>query len=466
MTVLVSLRRALSGCIIAALFSSVASAQQTPPPPAPPRPFQLPTPATISLDNGLKATFIDFGVVPKVTIAVVIRTGGLNQGGKIWLSSLTCDLLEEGTQNKSSAQLAEAAASMGGALSIGAGDDESLLSLDVLAEYGSDAIALLAEVLTQPLLPESELPRLKQNYRRSLSVSLTQPQSLAGAAFAEALYPGHPYGDAFPTPEQLDSYSIEDVRQYYADNFGARRTHIYIAGRFDRAALEQAIRDRFGQWRKGPYPLIQPPPKNVARTVKLIDRPDAPQSTLRIGQRVIDPTQPGFTALSLANTLLGGALTSRITMNLRETKGWAYSPSSALSTNYHDASWAENADVKAEVTGPALVEIFKEIEALRAQPPQAAELDAVKNYRNGIFVLSSATRSGLISQLTFMNLQELPYEWLTSYVERLYAVTPEQISQAVQQQLDPAQMSVVVVGDLATVREQLESVDTLAGAIP
>jgi len=459
-----SVQRTLIGCI-AVLAATVVSAQQTPPPPGPPRPFQLPTPTTITLDNGLQATFIDFGVVPKVTIAINVRTGALNEGDKTWLSDLAGDLLEEGTQSKSSAQIASAAALMGGELGIGVGDDETSLSLDVLSEYGPDAIALLAEVLTQPLLPDSELPRIKQNYLRSLSVQLTRPGAIASSAFGALLYPDHPYGKTFPTPEQLQSYTLADVRKYYDANFGARRTHIYIAGKYDRTALEKAIRASLGGWREGPAPLQLPPTASVTRAVKLIDRAGAPQSTVRVGLRVIDPSQPDFMALSVANTLLGGGLTSRITMNLRETKGWAYSPGSGLATNYRQCAWIESADVQAASTGPALTEVFKEIDTLRRTPPNAAELTAAKNYRNGIFVLSNATRGGLISQLAFVNLQELPADWLTTFVERMYAVTPQQVTQATQKYLDPAQMSVVVVGDLATVKKQIEAVEPLRGAL-
>jgi zinc protease len=462
---MISLQRTLIGFIAAAFVASAANAQQTPPPPGPPRPFQLPTPTTTTLDNGAKMTFVDFGTIPKVTIAITVRTGALNEDGKTWLSDLTSDLLKEGTKNKTSEQIAAAAAMMGGQLGIGSGADETSLSLDVLSEYAADAVALLAEVLTQPQLPESELARIKQDYLRNLSVSLTQPQAIAGAAFAAALYPDHPYGKAYPTTEQLQSYTIDDVRKYYENNFGARRTHIYVAGKFDRAVLEKAIRTSLGGWREGPAPLLLPPAASVPRTVNLVDRAGAPQSTLRVGLRVIDPTQPDFMALSVANTLLGGVLTSRITMNLREDKGWAYSPNSGLSTNFRQASWIENADVKSASTGPALGEIFKEIDKLRTEPPSAAELTSIKNYRNGTFVLSNATRGGLIGQLAFVNLQELPADWLTTFVERLYAVTPQQITEATQKYLDPAKMSVVVVGDLATVKPQIQEVDTLRGAI-
>ncbi len=450
---------------VIASVAGATSAQQAPPPPGPPRPFQLPTPATISLPNGVQATFVDFGVIPKVSVAVAVRTGNLNEGDKTWLADLTGDLLKEGTKDRNSGQIADAATLMGGQLGISVTADETLLSLDVLSEYGADAVGLLAEVLTTPALPESELTRIRQDYLRNLSVQTTQPQAIAGAAMADLLYPDHPYGKSFPTAEQLSSYSIADIRGYYEANFGARRTHVYVAGRFDRAAIEKAIRESLGGWREGAPPLLLAPTDARPRTVKLLDRPGAPQSTLRIGKRVIDPTQPDFMPLSVANTMLGGVLTSRITMNLREAKGWAYSPGSSLATQYHQATWLENADVKSAQTGPSVSEIFKEIDLLRAEAPTEPELTSIKNYRNGIFVMSTSTRGGLIGQLAFMNLQGLPSNWLTTFVDRLYAVTPAQITQAARDHLDPKQMSVVIVGDLATVKPQLEAVAPLRDAI-
>ncbi len=456
------MRTFISAIACTLLFGSLGvHAQETPPQPGPPRPFTLPTPATKTLANGTKLTFIDFGVVPKVTVAISVRVGALNDGERTWLSDLTAELLKEGTASKTAEQISAAAAEMGGQVSIGVGADQTTLSLDVLSEYGADAVALLAEILTAPKLPAEELPRIQQNFLRNLSVQLSTPQSQADAAFSAALFPNHPYGRVFPTPSQLQSYTIEDVRSFYANNFGAQRTSVYVAGKFDRPRIESAVRRHLGGWREGPAPLKLLPAAIPAPVTKLIDRRDAPQSTVRMGLRVIDPTQPNFMSLSVANTLLGGVLTSRITMNLREDKGWAYSPGSSLGTYYRQAVWAEEADVKAESTGAALNEIYKEIGRLQREAPPSAELTATKNYRNGIFVMSNATRGGLIGQFAFMDLHGLPRDWLTTFVERLYAVTPEQVSTAAREHLDPKKLSVVVVGDMSKVRTQLDSVGGL-----
>lgn len=455
----------LLGLGAALLFlSSLAGHTQMPaepPQPAAPRPLEIPEPTKFTLPNGLNATLIDFGAVPKTTVAVVIRAGSLDEGERTWLSDLTAELMKQGTRHKNADELAQAAAEMGGELRIGVGADQTTLSLDVLSEYAPQALALLAEVVTQPLFPQTELPRVRQNFLRNLSVQLATPQAQADAAFSALLFPQHPYGRLFPTAEQLKTYSIDDVREFYSKNFGAQRARVYVVGKFDRAAVDAAIRRELGDWDAGPRASDVPPPPPARPVTRLIDRPDAPQSTLRIGLRVIGPSDPQFMPLSVTNTLLGGAFTSRITMNLRERKGWAYSPSSSLEAYFHQTVWVQQADVQTASTGPAIEEIYGEIARLAAQPPSSEELAAIKNYRNGIFVISNASRAGLVRQFAFMDLHGLPLEWLTSFVDRLYAVTPEQVSQAAREHLPPDRMSVVIVGNLSSVRPQLEKLEHL-----
>lgn len=204
--------------------------------------------------------------------------------------------------------------------------------------------------------------------------------------------------------------------------------------------------------------MIAPPTAAARPQLKLIDRPDAPQSTIILGLPVVDPSHPSFLKVSVTNTLLAGSFSSRITTNIREGKGYTYSPSGSLSTRYRSAYWSEQADVTTTVTGPALKEIFAEIERLRREPPTAAELKGFQNYRAGIFVIQNATRGALVNQLAFIDLHGLPDDYLTRYVERVYAVTPEDVTTAARESLDPAGMTLVVVGDLKKIRAQLEAV--------
>ena len=238
------------------------------------------------------------------------------------------------------------------------------------------------------------------------------------------LYGDHPYGRLFPTEAALQGYTIAQVRDFYDKNYGAGRSHLYVAGRFDAAAMEAAIRKGFGDWKRGAAPQIPPASPKSSRAVYILDRPGAVQSTILMGMPVIDPSKPDWDALFLMNVLLGGSFASRITSNIREAKGYTYSPNGQLSNRYHDAYWAEAADVTTNVTGPAVKEIFGEVDRLQAEPPSDKELKGFQNYRAGVFILQNSSRGGIIGQLEFVDLHGLPADYLNGYVKRLYAITP------------------------------------------
>jgi predicted Zn-dependent peptidase len=317
----------------------------------------------------------------------------------------------------------------------------------VLSEFGPQFVRLMADVVQKPLLPEKELARLKNNMTRLLTISKTQPGLLALERFRKILYPNHAYGRYFPTEQMIDSYTIADVQKFYHDNFSAARTHIFIAGRFDPAEMKKAIREAFEAWPRGADPLEDIPKPTTGRTIQLIDRPGAAQSTIYIGLPVIYPSHPDYMPLLVTNTLLGGSFASRITSNIREQKGYTYSPNSSVSTRYRDAYWTEVADVTTNVTGPSLKEIIYEIDRLQKEPPTEKELNGIKNYLAGIFVLQNSSREGVINQLSFLNLHRLPDQYLTDYVQNIYAVTPADVQRIAQTYLQSGKMAIVIVGD-------------------
>jgi predicted Zn-dependent peptidase len=434
-----------------------AARKASPPPPAAPKGFQLPTPTRFTLPNGMKATLVQWGNTPKVTIELAISAGNAHETAEqVWLSDLVADLMREGTTTRTGTRISEEAARMGGALEITVAADTTEIATDVLSEFGPEAVALVADVARNPKLPESELARLKADKLRELSIAKSTPQQLALEKFRSVLYAGHAYGRLFPAESALQGYTIAQARDFYARNFGAARAHIYVAGRFTPAEMEKAIRDAFAGWAAGPAPArTQPAPRSV-RGVHLVDRPDAVQSTLIVGMPVIDPSQPDYVPLVVTNTLLGGYFSSRMTSNLREQKGYTYSPFSQLSSRQRDTYWAQNADVTTAVTGPSLKEIFFEIDRLQSEPPTAEELQSVKNYAAGTFVLLNSTRGGIINQLQFVDLHGLPETYLRDYVSKVNAVTPATVQQMAQRYISDDKATIVVVGDRKTVEEQIK----------
>ena len=437
--------------------------KQAPPAPAAPKDFQLPAPVEFKLENGLEVSLVPYGTVPKVRVELAILAGNAYEGVKqTWLADLTGDLMREGTTTKTASQISEAAARMGGSLDVNVSVNAAEISGDVLSEFGPEMARLVADVVRNPKFPESELSRLKADSTRELSIIKSQPQQMALEKFRGLLYADHPYGRIFPTPEMIQGFTIADVRNFYDANYGAGRAHLYVAGRFDRTAMEAAIREAFGGWQAGkPSALVAPKPKS-ARAVHLVDRPGAVQSTILLGMPVPDPSNPDFVPLSVVNTLLGGYFSSRITSNIREAKGYTYSPSSQVSTRYRDAYWAQSADVTTNVTGPSLKEIFYEIDRLQKDPPSADELSAVQNYLAGVFVLQNSSRTGIINQLEYVDLHGLPADYLNTYVQKVYAITPQDIQGMASKYIQDDRATIVVVGDRKVIEEQIKPYGTIA----
>ena len=441
-----------------------AAAQETPPPPAEARPFTLPQVTTYALPNGLQVTTVPYGRVPKVAIIAAIRAGNANEGQDTWLADMTTELMQKGADGRDASEIAEAAAAMGGSFSLSSGMDMTTASMDVLAASAPDAIALIADVLRRPDFPAGELEKVRADLLRNLSVARSAPGPIANEAYAALIYPDHPYGRTLPAQEQLAGYSLAQVRAFHGANYGAARTHVYVVGQFDEAAVRRAIESEFGDWPEGPEPLSIPSEGNAEPQVTLIDRPGAPQSTVRIGKRVTPPRED--LELLAANTLLGGYFSSRITRNIREDKGYTYSPGSGVQRRVEGASWTQQADITAEATGPAITEIFKEIRRMQDEPPSAEELQGIKNYMNGTFVMALASRGGVAGNLAGLDLLGLGPEYLNTYVERVTALTAADLQQATARELPVEDMAVVVVGPLDSVRAQLEAVPEIAERLP
>lgn len=450
-------RSAILAIGLAAAVAAPLTAQQSPPQPGTPKPFSIPEAREFALENGMRVTLVPYGEVPKATVVLSVRVGNVDEGAnEVWLSDVAVDLMEEGTTSRSAEQIAEDAARMGGSLGAGVSANSTSITGTALMEFVPEMVALVADVARNPSFPAEPLDRIKADRLRQLSIQLSQPQSRALQKFRAVLYPSHAYGRVYPTPEMVQGYTLEQLRDFHHTHFSAARSHLYVAGRFDAAATEAAIRSAFGDWAAGTPSAPGVPTPQSTRTVYLVDTPGAVQSTIYMGLPVIDPSHRDYIPLQVTNALLGGSFASRITSNIREQKGYTYSPTSTLSTRYRDAYWAEIADVTTAVTGASLTEIFFEIDRLRGEPPSEEELRGIQNYLAGTFVLQNSSRNGIISQLAFLELHGLGREWLDTFVQRVYAVTPAEVMRIARTYIDPFRMTIVVVGDRSQVEEQLE----------
>ncbi|MEZ4699689.1 MAG: pitrilysin family protein [Rhodothermales bacterium] len=458
------LRLSTLGLLALGLVATPALAQkQTPPPGDPPRDFVLPAKSELTLSNGLVVTLIPYGTLPKATVQLIIDAGNADEGAnEIWLADLLGDLMEEGTNSRSAEDIAAEAARMGGEINIGVGLDQTSIAGDVLSEFAPDILALIADIAQNPSLPGSEIDRLKRDRVRELSIQKTQPQAIALAEFRKVMYGEHPYGRIFPTEAMVEGYTIEQVRAFYNTHFNASRARLYIAGVFDEQAVRSAVEAAFGKWKGGMESSRELPTPRSQREVYIVDIPGAAQSNVYIGLPTIDPSNPDYIPLLVTNSLLGGSFGSRITRNIREEKGYTYSPFSSVSVRYRDGYWVQTAAVTTDVTGPAIKEIFYEINRLQQEPPSAEELDGIKNYMAGTFVLQNSSRQGIIGQINFLNLHGLPDTYLSTFVERIHAVTPDDVQRITQTYLRDEDMLIVISGDRKAIQSQVAGFGPIA----
>lgn len=444
-------------------FSLYAQSPQTafpstPPAPAEPKGFTLPEAKRFTLDNGLRVTLVPYGNVPRSNIVLAVDAGNVfEHANEVWLADLVGELMMEGTATRSATAVSEEAATMGGSVNVGVGPDTATVAADALAEHTAAMVRLVADVATRPSMPESELPRLKADLLRNLSIASSSPQQIALERFRSTMYVDHSYGRIFPTEEMLKGYTLAQAREYYGRTFGPARARLYVAGLFDAAAVEAAVREAFSGWSGAPDATAPKPNSFTERAVHIVDRPGAPQTTIIIGVPTIDPTHEDYVPLVVTNALLGGSFMSRITRNIREDKGYTYSPGSQISSRFRDAYWAQNADVTTKDTGASLKEIFYEIDRLQAEPPPADELEGVRNYVAGTFVLQNSSRGGIIGQLSFLDFHGLPTSYLTDYVSKVHAVTPEKVQEMARKYIQDDKAIIVLVGDRATIEEQVKA---------
>jgi len=444
--------------ICACFLNSAMAQKETPPAGGTAKDFKLSAKKVQTYSNGLKTTMVHYGNTPKVSISLVIKTGNVHESqDEIWLADLTCRLLREGTGDMNFAELSKKAAMMGGSFNINVGMTQTTIAGAVLSEYAPDFIKLISSIVTKPSFPASELERLKSDMRRRLSVQKSVPQTQAQEQFMQAIYKDQRYGTTFPTDAMINSYTVEKVKDFYEKNFGAKRSVLYVVGNFDEAAVKSAVTGSLSKWKPGPevwYPEIT---TAAVQDTMIIERKGAPQITVMVGMPVITPVNKDFIPMIVTNSLLGGSFGSRITTNIREDKGYTYSPFSTLSNRKGSTLWYEQADVTSEHTIESMMEIEKEIKKLQTQVPTAEELKGIQNYEAGIFVLQNSSPGGIIGQLNFLDLYGLSDAYLNNYVKNIHSVTPEKVTETAKNYIQYDKMAKVFVGDKEAIQKQIKT---------
>ncbi len=448
---------------LSAALGSAAAATPALPPGLPgygaDKPLPVPKIEKKTLANGLQVWVVPRDGLPRVDYTLAVRDAGLaaDAAATPGFASLLAGLLAEGTAAHDSRAIAELAQGMGGALGASAGNDGIVLSANALASHAAPMLALLAEVARTPAFPDGEVRLAQANAAQSLKAAEAQPAFKASRALLAAIYGEHPYARSQMSEATIAALAPATLQAEHARRFHPDHALLVITGKLPAAqAFALAERD-FGDWKAAGAEAGDPPPAPAQATPQrvIIQRDGSVQSTFRIGRPAIPATAPDYVPAMLASTVLGSGISSRLNQNLREDKGYTYGAGAGLTALRAGGNVVAQADVRNDVTGDALKQFFHEFSRLGSEPVPAAELASAKRYVAGGYLISNQMQAAVAASLARNWLVGLPPEFLGQYVSRIDAVDAAQLQAAAKKYYDPAQQSVIVVGDGQQIGPQL-----------
>ncbi len=434
---------------------------RTKPPQTPDLPvFKLPPVFETRLANGVTVLLVEDKRFPMVTARLGFQAGAKYDPADLrGLSETTGALLTEGTTHRTSRQIAEAAASIGGSVHADSSADSLVIAGNALSENLPQLLDLMADVARNANFPEDEVALRKQNRKQELAAQRADASFLADEKFSEVVFSPHPYSRQDPTPEsidRLDRGALVGFRDRYLVPTNA--VLVLLGGLPEQKQALELIQARFGDWAKKETPAA-PEAKFPAagKSVTLVDRPGSVQADLRIGRLAVTRSDPDYFPLLLANTILGGGASSRIFANIREKMGYSYDVHSIAMPLRDSGYFSVVTQVRNEVLEPAIKALLGEMIEISTKDVTADELATAKNYLSGVFVIRLETQDGLASQLAATKLLGLPLDYLEKYTARVRAVEAAQIRAVAAKYISPEAASVVVVGDASKISKTLEA---------
>jgi len=440
---------------LALMFVAAATlAQQTtPPPPAPARPIAWPAISEKKLANGLTLVLAPLANVPKVTLELSFLSGR-GPGG---VAQLAGRVMLEGTATRSSKELKEELRSIGGDMGVDVDRDATAISASALSEFSPKLLELVSDVARNASYPKSEVDLAKSNFASEIEEQRSSPEFVAGEQLAKAIFGAHPYGYTVPEPAAIGKVTREQLKQFAAAHYLPNNAFLVIVGDFEPAAMTAAVEKSFGSWQRGTLPVVKiaEPVKRQKRQIIFVDRPGSVQSTIVAGALAPPRKAADYLALRTASIITGGAFYSRLTRNIRESKGYTYSPFSSADLRRLAGSFTAEASVRNEVTGPTILEILYELDRMRVMPVTDEELASAKTYSVGTMELELETQAGLAQRIATIYTFDLQRDFLQTFREKIEKLTAADIQRAAVRYFDTYRGAIVVVGDYAQVGAQV-----------
>ncbi len=423
------------------------------------RDFKAPLVMADKLDNGLKIKVARAPLVPVVTISLVLEAGedvlGTDHAG---LAVLTGDSLEGGTKKWSGSELASQLENNGTGLSVDTDWDCTTVSLSCLADRLDTVLGVLAEVILNPLFPEDEVNRFVSQELALIEQRKMNPGSIASNRMRKMLYGEMPYGRPLGgTEESLTNVNPGAVLNFWKERYVPGGSGLVVVGDVDMSEIKDLTSKYFSDWKGLAVPGSHPKSESALNPKKmfLVDRPGSVQSEIRIGHIGQDRSTKDYFPLIVANTILGGAFTSRLNANLREKNGFTYGIRSSFQYRRSAGPWGVSTAVGTEVTADAVREAVFEVEKFVTEGPSQEEIESSRDYIAGVFPLRFETTDHIASHVVNTLVYGLPDDYYQSHRERVRMVTQDDVHQAVVRCIRPDEMTIVIVGDAESVKDPL-----------
>ncbi|HEX5876694.1 MAG TPA: pitrilysin family protein [Pyrinomonadaceae bacterium] len=442
------------------LLSTVVIAQQkTPPPPGAARPLNLPKITEKKLPNGLTVVLAPLPNVPKISSILTFRaaTTASDRVAHPGIAQIAASVANEGTDTRTSKQLKEELRSIGGTLSLGSDADSTTMSASSLSEFSAKLFELMSDVAQRPSFPETEVKLAQENIIQQIRGARADPGFLVNERFQKAVFGDHPYGFVLPDEKSINALTPKHLKEFVTKYYIPNASHLIVVGDIEIEKTFAEIEKAFGSWKSGTVPPDENPPvpKREKRQIHFVNRPGSIQSGIYIGNASIPRKDKDYFAIRTADTIYGGSFYSRLTRNIRESKGYTYSPFSFSNTRAKTGSFLAGAFVRNEVTGPTLLELFYELDRMRVLPVSDEELSAAKEYSNGNFSVELASQFGLAGRINSVYTYDLDKNFINDFRPKIEALTPADIQRAAARYFDTYRAAIVIVGDWEKVKDQV-----------
>jgi len=434
--------------IISLFVSSLAVAQidrTKLPEPGPAPEIKLGDVEDFTLPNGLKVFVVENNKLPRVAFSLVLERDPLFEGEKAGMTGFVGEMLTAGTSNRTKEQLDEEVDFIGASLSA----SSTSLYGSSLKKHQDKILELMADVLFNPVFPQSELDKQKKQALTGLAAAKDNPDAISSLLTNALVYgKDHPYGEN-QTEKTTENVTVEDVKNYYNTYFKPNIAYLAIVGDIDKKEAEKLVNQYFGNWEKGQVqPLTyEEPTAPEGIKVGIVDRPASVQSVIKLGYPLeMNPAKEDFLSTRVLGYILGGGFNSRLNMKLREDKGYTYGARSSIGSDKLVANFNASTSVRTEVTDSALIEMIYEIRNIVEEGITEGELEEAKANLSGSFGRSLENPSTIASFAVNIARYGLPEDYYATYLQRLNALTVEDINAAAQKYIRPENMYITIVG--------------------